>query len=252
MPAPTDRVTGIQAVREALRARGRAIQYIALSQARHDARTAELQRLAREAGIAVRLLAPPALDRLAGSPRHQGAVAVLAAKPLLALEALLSLAPASGAATPGLLLALDGIEDPHNLGAILRSAAGAGANGIILPRRRAAPLGETAARASAGAVEYVAVAEAPNITAALEKTAAAGYWSVALDAAAPRRYWEQDFRGPVVLVIGAEGAGLHRLVRARCDFAVSIPLAPGPASLNASAAAAVVLFEIVRQRSVPS
>lgn len=244
MAAPTDRVAGIQAVREALRARSRPIQYLALSQARHDARTAELQRLAQEAGIAVRWLPPRALDRLAGAPRHQGAVAVLAAKPMLALEDLLA-----RAAAPGLLVALDGIEDPHNLGAILRSAAGAGAGGVILPRRRAAPLGETAARASAGAVEYVAVAEAANIAAALERTAAAGYWSVALDAAAPRRYWEQDFRGPTVLVIGAEGAGLHRLVRERCDYAVAIPLARGPASLNVSAAAAVVLFEIVRQRS---
>lgn len=234
----------MQAVREALVARTRPIQYLALSQARHDGRTAELEQLARRAGIAVRRLAPRALDRLAGSPRHQGAVAVLAAKTLLAVEDLLERTPA-----PGLLLALDGIEDPHNLGAILRSAAGAGAGGVIVPRRRAAPLGETAARASAGAVEYVAVAEAPNITAALEKAAAAGYWSVALDAAAPRRYWEHDFCGPTVLVIGAEGAGLHRLVRERCDFAVSIPLAPGPASLNASAAAAIVLFEAVRQRA---
>ncbi|MGH9535078.1 MAG: TrmH family RNA methyltransferase, partial [Terriglobales bacterium] len=109
--------------------------------------------------------------------------------------------------------------------------------------------GETAARAAAGALEHLAVAQTANIAAALERTAAAGYWSVALDAAARQPYWAQDFRGPTVLVIGAEGAGLHRLVRERCDFAVSIPLAPGPASLNASAAAAVALFEVVRQRS---
>lgn len=244
MTALPERVAGIHAVREVLRARSRPIQYLALTQARQDARLSELRQMARQAGIAVRLLPPAALERLAGSARHQGAVAVLAAKARLAVEELLARAPA-----PGLLVALDGIEDPHNLGAIVRSAAGAGAGGIILPRRRAAPLGETAARVSAGAIEYLPVAETANITAALEKTAAAGYWSVALEAGARQRYWDHDFRGPTVLVIGGEGAGLHRLVRERCDFAVSIPLAPGPESLNASAAAAVVLFEIVRQRS---
>lgn len=243
MPS-ADRIAGIHAVREALRARSRPIQYLALSHARQDARLRELEQLARENGVAVRRLAPPALERLAGSPRHQGAVAVLAAKARLSVEELLQ-----RAAAPGLLVALDGIEDPHNLGAILRSAAGAGAQGVILPRRRSAPLGETAARVSAGALEHLAAAETANIAAALEKTAAAGYWSVALDADAPQPYWAHDFRGPTVLVIGAEGAGLHRLVRERCDFAVSIPLAPGPASLNASVAAAVVLFEVVRQRA---
>ncbi|MGH9535978.1 MAG: TrmH family RNA methyltransferase, partial [Terriglobales bacterium] len=140
MTAATDRVAGIHAVREALRARSRPIQYLALSQTRQDARLQELERLARAAGVPLRRLPAAALERLAGSPRHQGAVAVLAAKALLELAELLALAP-----PPGLLLALDGIQDPHNLGAILRSAAGAGAHGVILPRRRAAPLGETAA-----------------------------------------------------------------------------------------------------------
>ena len=239
-------LVGIHPVREALRARSRSFQYLAVSRDRRDARINELVRLAREQGIGVRFESPAALDHLAGSPRHQGAVGVVAAKPLLALEDLFA-APA-GSPSPGLLIALDGIEDPHNLGAILRSAAAAGAGGAVIPARRAAPLNETVARASAGGLEHVPVAQAPNLAAALEKAKAAGYWIVGLEAASPQPIWRHDFTLPTLLVVGGEGRGLHELIRKRCDFLVSIPLATGVASLNASAAAAIALFEVVRQR----
>lgn len=236
---------GIHPVREALRARARAFQYLAVSRERRDARIGELMRLAREQGIPVRVEMAAALDKLAGSPRHQGVVAVVAAKALATLEDLLAAPPAGGA---GLLVALDGIEDPHNLGAIVRSAAAAGAGGVIVPARRSAPLNETAARASAGALEHVRVAQVSNLAAALEKAKQAGYWIVGLDAAAPQPLWRQDFTGATLLVVGGEGRGLHELIRKRCDFLARIPLQPGVASLNASAAAAVALFEIVRRR----
>lgn len=244
---------GIHPVREALRARARPFHYLALNRERRDARLQELLRLAREQNVPVRFEAGAALDRLAGSPRHQGVVGVLAAKPLLSLEDLLAdLARPAAAARPGLLVALDGIEDPHNLGAILRSAAGAGADGVIVPTRRSAPINATVGRASAGGMEHVSIAQVTNLAEALVKAKAAGFWIVGLDAGAPQPYWRQNFALPTVLVIGGEGRGLHELIRKRCDFLVAIPLRGGMESLNASAAAAVALFEIVRQRQAGS
>lgn len=243
----SDLLIGIHPVREALRAGTRPLHYVALSRERRDARLRELLRLARERGVPVRFESAAGLDRLAGSPRHQGVVAAPAEKELLAVADLLR--PAAPTPAPTLLVALDGVEDPHNLGAILRSAAAAGADGVILPARRAAPLNATAARAAAGALEYLRVAQATNLAAALEEAKAAGFWSVGLAAEAPRRLWDLDFSSPILLVIGGEGRGLRPLIRARCDFLAGIPMRAGVASLNASAAAAVALFEIVRRRT---
>lgn len=237
------KLVGIHSVREALRARARPLQYVAINRERHDSRVEEVIELARVAHVPVRFESRAALDRLAGGAQHQGVVAIAAAKDVVELEDLL--APR---ATPGLLLALDGIEDPHNLGAILRSACGAGVAGVLLPARRSVGLTDTVERVSAGALEYVPVARVTNLVRALEQAHEAGYWSVGLDERSQTILWQHDFTGPSLIVIGAEGRGLHELTRKSCDFLVSIPMQPGVASLNASAAAAIVLFEAIRQR----
>jgi 23S rRNA (guanosine2251-2'-O)-methyltransferase len=145
---------------------------------------------------------------------------------------------------------LDGVEDPQNLGAIIRSALAAGAKGMIIPERRAAGLGDAAARTSAGAVAHLPVARVTNLPRAMEELKAAGYWLVGLDERAERRYTDVDLTGAIGLVLGGEGKGLHQLVRERCDFVVSIPTSGPVPSLNVSVAAGIALFEIVRQRSV--
>ncbi|HXR96581.1 MAG TPA: 23S rRNA (guanosine(2251)-2'-O)-methyltransferase RlmB [Terriglobales bacterium] len=236
-------IVGIHAVREALRART-PLAWIAVSRDRRDARIQDLISLARAAHVNVRFTAPADLDRLAGAaaPHHQGAVAQAEAKAVLELEDLLADAPA------GFLVALDGIEDPHNLGAIIRGACGAGVDGLLLPARRAVGLTETVERVSAGALEHVRVARVGNLVQALTTCQDSGWWLVGLDASAPRTLWNHDFSQRTVLVIGAEGKGLHALTRKRCDALVSIPLAPGVESLNASMAAGIVLYELVRQR----
>lgn len=230
------RLTGFHAVREALRA-GTPLRYIACVRGRDDARMKEVIELARTAGIPVRWE-----DRraLAG----ESVVAEAEAKPVFELDDLLA------QNSTGFVLALDGIEDPQNLGAILRSACAAGVDGVILPSRRAAGLTTTVERVSAGALEHVRVARVVNFVRGLEMCRQAGLWRVGLDANGPLPIWNHDFRLPTVLVVGAEGKGLHELTRKRCDVLVSIPLAPGVQSLNASAAASVALFEVVRQRRV--
>ena len=232
---------GFHAVREAIRA-GTPLRFMAVSASRRDARVGELLNLARASGVPVRFEPAAALDRWAAGLRHQGVVAEAEAKLAVGVEDLLR------TPTHQLLLALDGIEDPQNLGAILRSACGAGVDGVILPARRSAGLTEAVDRVSAGALEHVRVARAGNLVNALETCRAAGWWITGLDAQAPVELWRHDFAPPTVLVVGAEGRGLHQLTQKRCDALVSIPLAAGVSSLNAAAAAAIVLFEVVRQR----
>lgn len=234
-------LVGIHAVREALRART-ALRFVAVSRERHDPRLQELITLAHAARVPLRRVGVAELERWAGRTPHQGVVAEAEAKPVLELEDLLADAPQR------LLLALDGIEDPHNLGAIVRSACGAGVDGVLLPARRAAGLTETVERVSAGALEHVRVARVGNLAQALEQCKQAGFWIVGLDGEATTRLWDHDFRDPTVLVVGAEGRGLHALIRQRCDARVAIPLAAGVDSLNASVAAGVALFEVARQR----
>lgn len=236
-------LAGIHAVEEALRA-GTPLRYVAASRERKDRRLLELLDRARAAGVPVRMETVAALDRLAEGLRHQGMVAVAAAKATVALEDVLSAAPQR------LLLACDGIEDPHNLGAIVRAACGAGVDGVVIPERRAAGLTATVERVSAGALEHVRVAQVGNLSQALERCKAAGWWVVGLEGEAATSLWEYDFSQPTVLVVGAEEHGLHALTRKLCDARVRIPLARGVASLNASVAAAVALFEARRQRSV--
>ena len=241
-------ITGIHAVREALDS-GRAIDRISIARGRHGERVEDLVRLARQRGVPVRFEDRAQVDRLAGTREHQGVVALAAAKKMLGLEDLLAkIAPTEG--KKELLVLLDGIEDPHNLGAIVRTALAAGADGIVIPERRSAPLTEAVERASAGALAHLPVARVTNLVRAMEELKEAGYWLVGLDERAEKSYTEADFTIPTALVLGGEGKGLHELTRKRCDFLVSIPTTGPVRSLNVSVAAGVVLFEAVRQRSV--
>jgi 23S rRNA (guanosine2251-2'-O)-methyltransferase len=235
-------LTGFHAVEEALAA-GRALDRIVIARGRHGERVEAVVQLARSKSVPVRFEDRLQIDRLAGTREHQGIVALAAAKPALELEDLLA------AKTPqGLLVLLDGIEDPHNLGAIVRTALAAGANGVVIPERRAVGLTDTVERASAGALAHLPVARVKNLVRAMEEMKEAGYWLIGLDERAEKKYTEADFSGQVGIVLGSEGEGLHELTRKRCDFLVSIPTSGPVRALNVSVAAGVVLFEVVRQR----
>jgi 23S rRNA (guanosine2251-2'-O)-methyltransferase len=187
---------------------------------------------------------PGELERAARGGVHQGVLAEVVNPGRTSLEDLLA-----DRTVPPLIVVLDGVEDPHNLGAILRTADAAGATGLVRQSRRAAPLGGAAAKASAGAVAHVRIAEVVNIARALEELKNAGIWTVGLAGDVPTRYDEIDLTLPTALVLGAEGSGLRRLVRERCDWLVSIPLYGQVQSLNVSVAAGIALFEAVRQRT---
>jgi 23S rRNA (guanosine2251-2'-O)-methyltransferase len=236
-------LTGFHAVEEALAA-GRALDRIVIARGRHGERVEAVVQLARSKSVPVRFEDRMQIDRLVGTREHQGIAALAAAKPALELEDLLA------AKTPqGLLVLLDGIEDPHNLGAIVRTALAAGAHGVIIPERRAVGLTDTVERASAGALAHLPVARVKNLVRAMEEMKEAGYWLIGLDERAEKKYTEADFSGQVGIVLGSEGEGVHELTRKRCDFLVSIPTSGPVRALNVSVAAGVVLFEVVRQRS---
>ena len=242
-----NRLTGIHAVREALEA-DRPLDSLVVARGSHGNRIEELVRLARQHGIPVRFEERIQLDRAAGTREHQGVVAFVAASPSASFEDLLK--PRDPHAALGLLVLLDGVEDPQNLGAIVRTALAAGAQGVVIPERRAAGLTESVARASAGALAHLPVARVKNLSRAMEDMKHAGYWLVGLDERAEKRHTEADFKVPVGVVLGGEGKGLHALVRERCDFLVSIATTGPVRALNVSVAAGVVLFEAVRQREL--
>src|SRR5579862_3971364 len=241
-----EKLTGIHAVREALNA-GRSLQTVLVGRDRHAGRLQEIVQLAKSRGVPVRFEDGAQLDRAAGTREHQGVVALVAAQATVSLEDLVERSRASDA--PGLLILLDGVEDPQNLGAIIRSALAAGASGAVIPERRAAGLTEAAARASAGAVSHLPVARVVNLARAMEELKQGGYWLVGLDERAEQLHSDVDLTGPIGLVLGGEGQGLHDLVRSRCDFIVSIPTTGPVRSLNVSVAAGIALFEVVRQRT---
>jgi 23S rRNA (guanosine2251-2'-O)-methyltransferase len=244
-----DRLLSIHAVREALAA-GRPLERIVIARGRGGERIEEIVRLARQRGVPVRFEERAAVDRLAGGPDHQGVVALAAAKSAASLEDLIRAAKANPE-QPGLIVLLDGVEDPHNLGAVIRTALAAAAHGVVLPERRSAGLSDTVARAAAGALEYLPVARVTNLSRAMEELKEAGFWLVGLDERGTQDFSEVDYRGPIGVVLGGEGKGLHELVRKNCDFLVSIPTSGPVRSLNVSVAAGVVLFEAVRQRRRP-
>jgi 23S rRNA (guanosine2251-2'-O)-methyltransferase len=231
-------LSGIHPVTEALRA-GRPLERILVAQGAGGPRIQAVIDLARQGGVPVRFEARSALDRLAGSAAHQGVVALGAAKKYADLDS----APA------GLQVVLDGVEDPHNLGAIIRTAHAAGAAAVIIPERRAAGVTDVVAKAAAGALEHLPVVRVTNINRTLEDLKRRGYWIYGLDERGTATYDGVEYSEPTVLVLGAEGKGLHEQVRQHCDVLVRIPMSGKIASLNVSVAAGVVLFEWKRRHS---
>ncbi|HEY8495738.1 MAG TPA: 23S rRNA (guanosine(2251)-2'-O)-methyltransferase RlmB [Limnochordales bacterium] len=238
-------IAGRNPVREALLA-GRPVERLLVAEGAGGASLAEIVRLAAERGIAVQYADRRRLDRLAAGQLHQGVVAIAAPKAYVSIEEILAQAEAQG--EPPLILLLDEVQDPHNLGSLLRSADGAGAHGIVIPKRRSAGLTMTVARTSAGAVEYVPVAQVSNLVQAIRSLKERGLWVVGADMAGELELWDADLTGPLAVVIGGEDKGLGRLVRESCDFLVRIPMRGRVNSLNAGVAGAVILFEIARQR----
>jgi 23S rRNA (guanosine2251-2'-O)-methyltransferase len=245
-PPSRDLLYGLHPVLEALRAKDRGLHRIYLEQGRRGRVVEEIIQLARAHHVPVAFETREGLDRRAGTARHQGAVGVASATAYLSLDDLLE--AVKGLDSP-LLLVLDGIEDPHNLGAILRTAEAVGAQGVLLPTRRAVGVTATVAKASAGAVEHLCVARVVNLSQAIERLKAARFWVYGLDAKGSRSYAEVDYRGPVALVVGGEGRGIRSLVAGRCDGMVRIPMRGKVESLNVSVATAIVLYEILQQRA---
>jgi 23S rRNA (guanosine2251-2'-O)-methyltransferase len=237
---------GVHAVEEALKAGRRRFYQVVVARERSDDRLARLVAECRQAGVRVRQEPREQLTQIAGTAAHQGVVAMVRAQESLAIEDLYE-APA-GFAGARLLLALDGVEDPQNLGALLRVADGAGVDGVVLTERRAAPLSPVTVKASAGASEHLRIARVVNLVRALEDLKRKNLWIIGLDERGTSEYDQFDLTGNCVLVLGREGAGLHDLVRRTCDHLLRIPMAGGVSSLNVSAAGAVVLYEAFRQR----
>ena len=239
---PMNWLTGFHAVEEALAA-DRPLDRILVTKGRHGERVEALVQLAKTKGVPVRFEDRLQIDRLVGTREHQGVAALGAAKPAVELDDLLATKNPHG-----ILVLLDGVEDPHNLGAIVRTALAAGATGIVIPERRAAGLTDTVERASAGALAHLPIARVTNLVRAMEEMKEAGYWLVGLDERADLSYTDVDLKDSVGIVLGSEGEGLHELTRKRCDFLVSLPTSGPVRSLNVSVAAGVMLFEVVRQR----
>jgi 23S rRNA (guanosine2251-2'-O)-methyltransferase len=252
-----DVLYGVHSVEEALRAGRRRFDHVMVARERMDAqstgRIEKLMALCRERGVRVRTEGREILTQQAGTAGHQGVVALVRSQELLTLEDLYEPLPVrlgakSEVPARRLLLALDGVEDPQNLGALLRVADGAGVDGVLMTERRAAPLSPVAVKASAGASEHLRIARVVNLVRALEQLKERNLWIIGLDERGTEDYDHFDFSGDCVLVLGREGAGLHDLTRKTCDHLLRIPMAGGVSSLNVSAAGAVVLYEAFRQR----
>jgi 23S rRNA (guanosine2251-2'-O)-methyltransferase len=237
-------IYGIHAVEEALRSRGRAFDYVAVAKDRKDAKLQRIVDACRGAGVAVRFEGRDQLTRMAKTQTHQGVVAVAAQKKYDDLESVL----AAKRAQYAFVVVLDGIEDPHNLGALLRTADAAGADGVVIPERRAVGVNATVVKASAGASEHVPVAKVTNIARTIEEIKERNIWTVGLDERGTKDYDQIDYQMDCAIVLGAEGHGLHELVRKKCDFLVRIPMLGKVPSLNVSVAGAVVMYEVARQR----
>jgi len=244
--AEAEIVAGPRAVLEILRAGKRTVRRLVLARQEAGAVIEAILDLARRRQVPVETEPRDALDREIRGATHQGVLLEVGPFPYAEPEALV--AQASQGPAPGFLLVLDGIQDPQNLGAIIRSAEAAGVHGCILPKDRAAAVSPAVVRASAGATEHLPIARVTNLAAFLASVKSRGFWVVGTDAAAGRDLFASDLTDPLVLVIGGEERGLRSLTKARCDLLIQIPSHGKVASLNASAAAAVCLFEVARQR----
>jgi 23S rRNA (guanosine2251-2'-O)-methyltransferase len=241
-------VYGIHPVLEALRARPGEVERLLLLEGALPTRVAgEVLARAHQARVRVERVARERLAAIAEGGVHQGVAAELRAYPYAELEDLLALAKAAG--QPPLVVVLDGIQDPHNLGAIIRSAHALGAHGVVIGKDRAAGVTPAVAKASAGAVEHLRVARVTNLSRALEELKRQGVWVAAADPAGDTLLWSAPLEGPLALVVGAEGEGVRPGVLGHSDFRLRIPMAPGATALNASVAAAMLLYEVARQRT---
>lgn len=244
-PRGADLIAGRNAIAEALRA-GRAIDSLYVQRGERGGALQALVKKAKEAGAAIKEADPKKLDYLCGGANHQGVVAVAAVKEYATVEDLFRRAQEKD--EPPFFIVCDVLEDPHNLGAILRTAECAGAHGVIIPKRRSVGLTYAVGKASAGAVEYLPVARVGNLPSLLEELKARGLWIYAADMDGSP-WCQTDFTGPTALVIGSEGRGVGRLVKEKADFVVSLPLKGNINSLNASVAAGILCYEVARQRS---
>ncbi|MGI6167721.1 MAG: 23S rRNA (guanosine(2251)-2'-O)-methyltransferase RlmB [Eubacteriales bacterium] len=241
-------VIGRRAVLELLKS-GREIDKIFVRRGEREGSITVIVAEARGAGIPVVEVERAKLDLLSGGANHQGVVAMAAEKEYSTISDILDIAKSRGEVP--LIVIADGITDPYNLGTLIRCAEGVGAHGLIIPKRRAAGLTPLVSKASAGAIEHLAIAKVPNIAAAIEQLKSEGVWVYAADMGG-RAYYETDFSGPAAIVFGNEGEGISRLVLQRCDFTVSIPMYGKVGSLNVSTAAAVILAEVSRQHHTGS
>ena len=240
----SDIIFGIHAVSEALKSRERSFDYVAIAKDRTDPRIQRIIDDCRQSGIAVRFVPREEIDRETRTRTHQGVMAFTSRKKFSDLDEILD----NKRGEHAFVLVLDGIEDPHNLGALMRSADGAGVDGVVIPERRAAGITGTAVKASAGASEHLSVARVVNIARTLEDLKERNVWVVGLDERGTQSYDELDYNMDVALVMGAEGKGLHDLVRKKCDLLVSIPMMGEVSSLNVSVAGGIVMYEALRQR----
>ena len=238
-------IEGRNAVIEALRA-GASIDKIFIQKGETDKTLGHIASTARAAGVVVVDADKRKLDFMSRTHAHQGVIALASVREYVSVEDILNIAREKG--ENSLIVVCDEISDPHNLGAIIRTAECAGAHGVIIPKRRSAGLTSIVGKTSAGAVSYVPVARVPNIPALLEQLQKEGVWVFGTAAEGTTTLYSADLKGPAAIVIGSEGEGMTRLVREKCDFLVSIPMKGKISSLNASAAAAILLYEAVRQR----
>ncbi len=237
-------ICGVHAVYEALVSRGRPIERIHIARDAHSGKLKDILDLARERAVPVRKEDRAVLDRMAAGGVHQGIVAVSGAASYADFEVLFK-------TDRPLIVVLDGVEDPHNLGAVIRTAEACNASGIVVPERHSAPLSATVVKASAGAAAHLPVVRVKNLVTAIQDMKDRGLWIVGVDPAGTQNWTGFDYKGPVAIVLGGEHKGLRRLVRENCDVLVRLPMLGSIASLNISVAAGVVLYEVVRQRMAP-
>ena len=242
---PEDVLIGRNAVIEAIRS-GRGINKLLIADGDKEGSVKEVISLAKEQGIVIQFVERSKIEGITGGLRHQGVLAYVAPVAYSDLETILQAAETKGEA-PFLLL-LDELEDPHNLGALLRTADATGVHGVLIPKRRSVPLTATVAKTSAGAVEYVPVARIGNIAQTLRKLKDKGFWVAGADMDGSQNYYEADLTGPLVLVVGSEGHGMSRLTKEQCDFIVKMPMVGKINSLNASVAGSILMYESMRQR----
>jgi 23S rRNA (guanosine2251-2'-O)-methyltransferase len=241
-------VEGRRAVLEALRSTSRLERILLQEDIEHGPQIRSIVEGAQERKVPIETVGRRAMDRESNTNKHQGVIALAPDPDYVALDQLLL--HATGGEEAALLVVLDGVEDPQNLGAIARSVDGAGGHGLVIPERRAAGVSPGAIRASAGALQHVPVSRVVNLSRALDEIKAAGVWTVGLDGDTDQNYTDIDMTGPVALIIGSEGDGMSRIIREKCDFLASLPLKGQIESLNASVTAGIMLYEALRQRNL--